>query len=113
MTYEVAIGFVSIGVLWFFLKLTDSIDEKEHVILKFFLLLVSVWFVPVIWNIIMQIAAEHKPEIATPVINSLVIGYRVIIVSGIVTTSYLMLYYIKSVFVVWIDLVRNKREGNE
>lgn len=111
MTWEAGISIIAVGVLWFFSLLMINIDDREHVILKFFLMLVSVWFVPVVWNIATQLAIANSA--ASAIENSLTIGYRVIITASFVTTAYLIIYYLKSVFTIWIDLVRNKGEGRE
>ena len=111
MTWEAGVSIITVGVMWFFSLLMINIDDKEHVILKFFLMLVSVWFVPVAWNIAQQLAIANSA--ATAVLNALDIGYNVVLTSSLVITAYLMIYYIKSIMTLLVDIARARREGDD
>ena len=85
-----------IGVLWYFVKLVFGLDEEHHPV-KIFLLLSSIWLVPLSISIASHNALDNSGQIAL-LLNG---AYVVSVSMAVFFTFYFIIYYIKQLMLSW------------
>lgn len=109
MAYEAGVMIGSVGVLWFLAILMINTDE-EHIAMKLFYLLTSVWLMSAIMSLAVSIAEDNSAS--TAVVGTLSVMYSTSIWIAVLVSAYFLIYYIYVVFKSLNRFIKMKQRGN-
>lgn len=108
--YETGVIIGGVGILFYFAILIVHTDN-EHVAMRLFYLLTSVWLVVAITNLMLQVAIDDLASSA--VTGTLGVIYSTSIWIAFVVSAYFVFYYIWHVLGTFNVYVKGKRGGGK
>lgn len=109
MSYFVGIAVILVAITYFYFDLAFRLNENNYVVIKVFLFIVGIWFIPGLVSVCLHMGdAAGAPAKLTGAVEAI---YRATVWVSILITGIILLFYAWKLLEYFNGLIAEKKNG--